>query len=116
MWGSGWAGSVPRGQGPLPGLQDLKGRWSGSIQAYGGGGGATNCEFDVKGEAWQWGDYGMDQVIASGVYHSVEGIKLEEFCLKAGLRLLASCLGPPACLHMVEQGVRDCGTSLSCLP
>ena len=45
----------------LPGLQDLKGQWSGSVQAYGGGGGATNVDFNVRGQSWQWGDYALDQ-------------------------------------------------------
>lgn len=46
----------------LPGLQDLKGQWSGGVQAYGGGGGATNVDFNVRGQSWQWGDYALDQV------------------------------------------------------
>ena len=32
------------------------------VQAYGGGGGATSVDFDLKGQAWEWGDYGLDQV------------------------------------------------------
>jgi hypothetical protein len=54
-----------RGQSPrgvLPGVQDLRGQWSGGVQAYGGGGGATNVDFNVRGQDWQWGDYGLDQV------------------------------------------------------
>ncbi len=42
--------------------QDLKGQFSGSIQAFGSSGGATSVEFDLKGSTWQWGDYGLDQV------------------------------------------------------
>lgn len=49
-------------RGSVPGLQDLKGSWSGGFQAYGGGGGAANTDFDVKGSDWQWGNYRMDQV------------------------------------------------------
>ncbi len=45
----------------LPGLQDLKGQWSGGVQAYGGGGGATNVDFNVRGQSWQWGEYALDQ-------------------------------------------------------
>lgn len=52
------------GRSSLPGLQDLKGQWSGGVQAYGGGGGATNVDFNVRGQSWQWGDYALDQ--ASG--------------------------------------------------
>lgn len=45
----------------LPGLQDLKGHWNGTFQAYGGGGGAANVDFKLFGQEWKWGDYGMDQ-------------------------------------------------------
>lgn len=50
------------GNGPLPGLQDMKGRWSGAVQAYGGGGGATNVDFNLRGQDWGWGAYAIDQV------------------------------------------------------
>ena len=56
----------------LPGLQDLRGRWNGSLQAYGGGGGATNLEFDVKGGSWQWGEYCLDQVGPAGSLLSLQ--------------------------------------------
>ena len=46
----------------LPGLQDLKGHWNGTFQAYGGGGGAANVDFKLFGQDWKWGEYGMDQV------------------------------------------------------
>ena len=46
----------------LPGLQDVRGQWKGSWEAYGGGGGATSVEFGVRGEDWEWGDYGLDKV------------------------------------------------------
>ena len=61
---SGW-GPGRDGRGNVPGLQDLKGYWSGAFQAYGGGGGAANTDFDVKGADWQWGNYRMDQVRAA---------------------------------------------------
>lgn len=64
----------------LPGLQDVRGQWSGSIQAYGGGGGATSCDFDVKGQTWQWGSYALDALVANGSYHSEEGVQLQEVC------------------------------------
>lgn len=53
----------------LPGLQDLRGQFSGSLQAFGSSGGATSVEFDLKGNTWKWGDYGLDQVggIVGGV-------------------------------------------------
>ncbi|CAL8466123.1 g5659 [Coccomyxa elongata] len=79
---SGKSSATPRQ--PLPGLQDLRGQWSGGVQAYGGGGGATNVDFNVRGQDWQWGIYGLDQVVANGSCHSIEGIKLEELGLKTG--------------------------------
>ena len=70
----------------MPGLQDIRGIWNGSIQAFGGGGGATSCEFDVRGQGWGWGhSIGvLDAVVAKGNYHSEEGVQLQEFVLKSG--------------------------------
>ena len=62
----------------LPGLQDVRGQWSGSIQAYGGGSSATSCDFDLKGQSWQWGSYSLDALLANGSYHSEEGVQLQE--------------------------------------
>ena len=62
----------------LPGLQDIRGQWSGSIQAYGGGSSATSCDFDMKGQSWQWGTYALDALVANGSYHSEEGVQLQE--------------------------------------
>ena len=60
---SGGAASSDGGSsGGLRGLQDVRGEWRGAVQAYGGGGGATSVDFDLKGQAWEWGDYGLDQV------------------------------------------------------
>jgi hypothetical protein len=50
----------------LPGLQDVRGQWKGSWEAYGGGVGATSVEFGVRGEDWEWGDYGLDKVPPCG--------------------------------------------------
>lgn len=82
--------------GPLPGLQDAQGQYSGTVQAYGGGGGATNVDFDMRGQMWSWGGYVIDSVNASGGYHSEEGVHLEEFVLNKGdakLVLQGSLLG-----------------------
>lgn len=69
----------------LPGLQDLRGQWSGSFQAYGGGGGATSCDFDVRGQAWQWGSsYALDALVAAGSFHSEEGLQLQEVGIRVG--------------------------------
>ncbi len=46
----------------LPGLQDLKGQWNGTFQAYGGGGGAANVDFNMRGQDWTWGEYFLDKV------------------------------------------------------
>ena len=56
-------GASGGGRGGLRGLQDVRGEWRGAVQAYGGGGGATSVDFDLKGQAWEWGDYGLDQVL-----------------------------------------------------
>lgn len=73
----------------LPALQDVRGNWSGSIQAFGGGGGATSCEFDVRGNGWQWGQASLDALVANGNYHSEEGVQLQEvglfFCTEVPL-------------------------------
>ncbi len=55
--------------GALPGLQGVRGQWTGSWQAYGGGGGPTNVDFGLKGTTWQWGDYGLDQAGCPPQYH-----------------------------------------------
>ncbi len=62
-----------------PVLQDLRGQWSGGIQAYGGGSGPTSLEFDMRGAGWQWGlHYALDSLVANGSYHSEEGLQLQE--------------------------------------
>jgi hypothetical protein len=80
------AASTHSGSLHLPGLQDVRGIWSGSVQAFGGGSGATSCEFDVRGQGWRWGETapGLEAVVAKGSYHSEEGVQLQEFVLKSG--------------------------------
>jgi hypothetical protein len=68
----------------MPSFQDVHGHWNGSIQAFGGGGGATSCEVDVRGTDWQWGQASLDTVVADGSYHSEEGVQIQEFVLKSG--------------------------------
>ena len=72
------AGAAAAASFQLPSLQELRGQWAGSIQAYGGGSGATSCDFDVKGQGWQWGGHGLDTLVAQGAYHSEEGVQLQE--------------------------------------
>ena len=100
-WSKGlpWIGSKNASSKPSTklGLQDLKGKWKGSMQAYGSVGGAVVGEFDVKGEDWQWGSYCMENVNAVGNYHPNEGLHFEKFQLDAGdarLRIVGNMLGP----------------------
>ena len=80
------ADSSSRGEDALqlPGLQEIRGQWSGGFQAYGGGGGggASSCDFDIKGQTWQWGAYALDVLVANGSYHAEEGLQLQEVRLK----------------------------------
>lgn len=77
-------------RGNVPGLQDLKGSWSGAFQAYGGGGGAANADFDVKGADWQWGNYRMDQVCSKVLRLDTKAVELP------GRKWsMISCLGHP---------------------
>jgi len=85
-----------------PGLQDLRGGWAGTVQAYGGGRGATAADFNLRGANWRWGEgrnspAALDAVALVGSAHSVEGLRLEEASLKAGaatLLLRGTLLGP----------------------
>jgi len=86
------------GTGPvLPGIQTLKGQWSGSLQAFGGGRGASTLNFNLKGHSWKWGEYEVDNAIANGTYHSSEGVHLEEISIHTGdahFSLRGDLLGP----------------------
>jgi hypothetical protein len=90
--------TMQHNSGPaLPALQDLHGRWKGSVQAYGGGGGHSAVDFNLEGETWRWGDYNMESVIAAGNFHSAEGLKLERLQMDMGdasLRVAGNILGP----------------------
>ena len=68
----------------FPALQTCQGFWKGSIQAFGGGDGATSCDFDLRGQNWQWGAAFLDSFIAKGSGHSEDGVQLQEFVLNAG--------------------------------
>lgn len=67
-----------------PTLQDLRGSWQGTLLSYGGGTGSTAAEFDVQGQEWQWGPYNMENVIASGSYHSMDGLQFKRLQLDMG--------------------------------
>lgn len=83
--------------GALPGLQELRGGWEGSVTAVGGGGAEPRVEFDVKGAGWRWGDYTLDALALRGVAHGAEGLALDELRLASGGATLAAggqLLGP----------------------
>lgn len=67
-----------------PTLQDLRGSWQGTLLSYGGGTGSTAAEFDLQGQEWQWGPYNMENVIASGSYHSMDGLQFKRLQLDMG--------------------------------
>ena len=76
---------------PLPNLQDVRGSWSGTLQAYGGGGGASVVDFDVRGTGWRTARDAplADTVVARGCAHSDEGLRLDEAGFRAGDASLA---------------------------
>jgi len=81
----------------LPGLQELRGGWEGSVTAVGGGNVEPRVEFDLKGAGWRWGDYTLDALVLRGVAHGSEGLALDELKLaSAGATLSAGgqLLGP----------------------
>ncbi|XP_075102117.1 protein TIC236, chloroplastic isoform X1 [Nicotiana tabacum] len=66
----------------LPGLAELKGHWSGSLDASGGGNGDTMAEFDFHGEEWEWGAYKTQRVLAAGAYSNDDGLRLERIFIQ----------------------------------
>ena len=68
----------------FPALQTCQGCWKGSIQAFGGGDGATSCDFDLRGQNWIWGGASLDSFVAKGSGHSEDGLQLQEFVLNSG--------------------------------
>ncbi len=100
----------------LPGLQDVRGHWKGSWEAYGGGGGATSVEFGVRGENWEWGDYGLDKVTPSAATPALS--RNAHASQRARCQRACRALQPPMwhrhmehwrqgallCLHMLPKG------------
>ncbi|KAF8055821.1 TIC236 [Scenedesmus sp. PABB004] len=68
----------------LPGLQELRGTWSGKLSAVGGGGAGARLEYDLTGGAWRAGPYTLDQLLLRGSADGSEGINLEELRLVVG--------------------------------
>ncbi|KAL8218910.1 hypothetical protein R6Q57_022283 [Mikania cordata] len=86
----------------LPGLAELKGRWSGSLDASGGGNGDTMAEFDFQGEEWEWGAYKTQRVLAAGAYSNDDGLRLEKMFIQrdnATIHADGTLLGPKTNLH-----------------
>jgi hypothetical protein len=86
----GGAGDAPV---QLPGLQDLRGAWRGTVEMKGGGAGdgsspslaaapgnpasqVSAVDFDVAGDGWQWGAYQVQSLQAQGKIDAVEGLHL----------------------------------------
>jgi hypothetical protein len=91
--GGGAAGGEP----PLPGLQELRGGWEGSVTAVGGAGAQPRVEFDIKGAGWRWGSYILDALALRGAAHGSEGLALDELRLASGGATLSASgqlLGP----------------------
>ncbi|CAG9460725.1 unnamed protein product [Pedinophyceae sp. YPF-701] len=96
---TGAAASAPSGPRPaLPGLQDLRGRWRGVIQAYGGGSSnAVAVDFDLGGEHMVWGEYSLGSAVVRGGWTDREGLQLDDLELRAGqsaLKARGRLLGP----------------------
>ncbi|XP_059275165.1 protein TIC236, chloroplastic isoform X2 [Lycium ferocissimum] len=86
----------------LPGLAELKGRWSGSLDASGGGNGDTMAEFDFHGEEWEWGTYKTQRVLAAGAYSNDDGLRLERIFIQkdnATIHADGTLLGAKTNLH-----------------
>lgn len=78
----------PDGDAPvqLPGIQDLRGVWRGTVEVKGGSDNGSlpstpvsqvsSVEFDVAGDGWQWGQYRMQSLQAQGNVDTKEGLHL----------------------------------------
>ncbi|KAF6250262.1 hypothetical protein COO60DRAFT_1706191, partial [Scenedesmus sp. NREL 46B-D3] len=86
----------------LPGLQELRGSWSGRLTAVGGGPGPgpapahPRLEYDLRGAAWRAGHYTLDQLLLRGSADAGEGLALDEARLVVGqaqLTLRGTLLG-----------------------
>eukprot|EP00899_Mesostigma_viride_P010244 jgi/Mesvir1/19220/Mv11528-RA.3 len=83
----------------LPGLQDLRGQWKGSLQASGSADGTTpmEAEFQFAGRGWVWGDNPIQRITLDGGFHTDKGLELKQFrvdSVNASLRVQGDLLGP----------------------
>ncbi|MGB7060341.1 MAG: translocation/assembly module TamB domain-containing protein, partial [Geitlerinemataceae cyanobacterium] len=71
-------------QNPLPRLTELQGNFNGTIAAKGSVATGADVNFDLTGDAWQWGEYRVNQIRALGSF--VDGIlALQPLDVKANL-------------------------------
>ncbi len=54
----------------LPPLTEAKGEFSGTLNVSGSLASGINADFDIKGQDWEWGPYGANQVIAQGKFQN----------------------------------------------
>jgi translocation and assembly module TamB len=59
-------------ENPLPRLTELQGNINGTIRARGSIATGADVNFDLVGDAWQWGEYQANQIIAKGSF--IDGI------------------------------------------
>jgi hypothetical protein len=92
------ASAAARAAEELPGLQDLRGAWRGSVGATGGGAdGAVAVGFDLHGDSWHWGAYAIERMDAAGAFHTRDGLQLDRLAMSSGqtrLRASGALLGP----------------------
>jgi hypothetical protein len=81
----------------LPGLQDLRGAWRGTVEMKGGGaqtpfpGTALNpnanqvsaVDFNVSGDGWSWGSYQVQSLEAQGNVDAVDGLHMRRLELRS---------------------------------
>ncbi len=53
---------------PLPDLQELQGAFNGEISVAGSLKTGVNSRFEISGEDWRWGEYGVDRVLVAGSF------------------------------------------------
>jgi len=90
--GGGAAGHLEE----LPGLQEVRGSWRGTVSARGGAPSADappslDVQFDLQGSRWQWGPhYGCEALAARGAFGSADGLQLEELSARSGATQLTA--------------------------
>lgn len=105
------------GRASTLGWQDVKGNWSGSLRAYGGGGGASNVDFDIEGQDWQYPldqrTYRLDEVSIANLYTGLQGPSAAMnmlLCKRAELAAVVICafIGVETFWHVQALGTCHC--------